>query len=175
MNVFAKGIGDPKDPSTFIHHFTNGDLKAFRLVFYQYYPALRFFANRLTEDEPAGERIVEECFASLWQQRARFLDLNAIKTFLYLSAHNGCFRFLKEWRKPGMEEKDWEEIWAMSECLVLREIVRAETIRTVDAMPDLVSRMQQTTTDQSVPTKDTNNIQQPKQGEKKKPSNKSPI
>ncbi len=137
MNYFAKGTAAPKDLTTFIRQFVSGDPKAFRSVFYQFYPALCFFANRLINDPAAGEKIVADSFSGLWRQRSCFKDLTAIKTFLYSSTHKGCSQHLRSQPNQHHGSCHGEQLSNSGDHL-LQEVIRAELIRSIDTVPGLL-------------------------------------
>lgn len=143
MSQLPKNSGDPftQDPAIFMQYFRSGDLRALKLVFYQFYAALSYFANRLTEDPAAADQIVEDSFAALWDERSSFEEVAAIKTFLYLHIQHGCFQFIKTWQTAISQDADWDQIRAISEKYVPNELIRTEVFKGINEAPDILTQL----------------------------------
>jgi RNA polymerase sigma-70 factor (family 1) len=72
-----------------------GDPKALKKIFDEYYHALWNFCNSLIHDRHAAEDIAVDTFLKLWKLRANFDTEKNIKAFLYITARNTCFNFLR--------------------------------------------------------------------------------
>lgn len=64
------------------------DEKVFHRIFDEYYVALCMFAERFVGSSGSASDIVQDCFVSLWQQRAGFDGIKPIRAFLYTSVRN---------------------------------------------------------------------------------------
>jgi RNA polymerase sigma-70 factor (ECF subfamily) len=103
---------------------------AFDLLFKKFYPALVFFARRLTQDKPAAEDIVSDVFCKLCQQQLSFESEESAKAFLYISTRNACINYLdKVYFQSGVRDRLREELLKQPEDFVLNQIVRAEVAR----------------------------------------------
>lgn len=99
-------------------HAGNGAI--FREIFDQYYLPVKSFAFRYVEDEEVIEDFVQDAFLSVWEKRAHFDYVVAIKSFLYTSVRNACVDYLRHQQvqrrnEPGLvmwfaEEGDEEFI-----------------------------------------------------------------
>jgi RNA polymerase sigma-70 factor (family 1) len=78
-----------------IKHLKQGDRKAFREVFENYFNALSAFGYKYIPDQFLVEDMVQEVFISFWEKRQDFHHINALKSFLYTSVRNKCLNQLK--------------------------------------------------------------------------------
>jgi len=78
-----------------IKHINRGDRKAFREVFDYYFNALSAFGYNYVSDQFAAEDLVQEAFIAMWEKRADFSHINALKSFLYTSVRNKCLNYIK--------------------------------------------------------------------------------
>src|SRR5690242_14083 len=75
-------------------------------MFHQYYTSLCFFANKILEDRPAAEDVVEDVFINLWRKDPDLENYNNIKAVLYTSVRNACFDFIKNRRNNILRRSD---------------------------------------------------------------------
>ncbi|WP_162915716.1 RNA polymerase sigma factor [Paraflavitalea soli] len=107
------------------------NIHAYQFILDQFSPALCFFATRLTGDEWAAAHITEQVALKLWDERKRFYSVAAIRDFLYASARDGCFRFVKKHQSHLKDDLTWLAIWQKTEGYIQCEIIRAEVLRQV--------------------------------------------
>ena len=81
--------------NSIIHGINQGDKKAFKKIFDQYFNALCSFSYKYIADRSETEDIVQEVFISFWEHNKAFEHINSIKAFLYTSARNKCLNHLK--------------------------------------------------------------------------------
>lgn len=86
-----------------------GDNQAFTWLFDEYYSALRYFAQCLTDDSQEAQDIVLRVFNSFWNLRQNFNSLINIKAFLYVSVRNNCLSFLRYRKRQEEHKKDYQE------------------------------------------------------------------
>jgi RNA polymerase sigma-70 factor (family 1) len=130
-----------------LSEFRRGKERAFELIFYKFYGGVCYFANNIVDDPHAAEDIVEEIFIKLWQLREDFKTFAAIKSFLYVSAKNGCLNHL---RGNQIHERHHRIILpdlldVESQNILLGEIFEAEVIRelyqAIERLPDQPRRV----------------------------------
>lgn len=107
-----------------IQEFCAGHEKAFRILYEKYAPALRYFAARYIDEEEVIDDIIQDVFVGLWERHTTFKTENALKSFLYISAKNGCLNLI---RHQGVKTRyakvaNWDE----SEESFLEHILEAE-------------------------------------------------
>lgn len=99
-------------------------------VFYQYYAALCFFAEKLVQDRTEAEDIVEEVFIKLWEKEPDFSKHKNIKAILYIAVKNACFNFIAQRRRNNSKLNGFAyTIQQETESYALLEIVHAEVLR----------------------------------------------
>jgi RNA polymerase sigma-19 factor, ECF subfamily len=80
-----------------------GDAAAFEAVFRAYYEPLCAFAANYTESVAVAEELVQDMFAHIWTQRARWPAPNNPKAYLFTAVRN---RALNAGRRRRLEQ-DW--------------------------------------------------------------------
>jgi len=75
--------------------FREGDHAAFRLVFNTWYQSLYYFTKKLTGNKEEAEEIALNSFQKLFERREQIDSPAAIKSFLYVTARNNCFDYLR--------------------------------------------------------------------------------
>jgi len=121
----------PKSTNFSITDFQQGQPAAFSYVFDHYYNAVRFFATKLLQDPPAAEDITQETFIKLWEKHSGFSDPKAIKSFLYITARNACFNFIKKSQTGIKNHHQWSGVWDESEDSILNHLTRTEVVREI--------------------------------------------
>lgn len=72
-----------------------GDIKAFELLFNEYYERLTFYAYQHLKDKDSAEDIVQELFSKLWINKGQLSkDIN-IQAYLYKAVRNACLNQFK--------------------------------------------------------------------------------
>lgn len=103
-------------------------------VFYQYYAALCFFAEKLVQDRTEAEDIVEEVFIKLWEKEPDFSQYKNIKAVLYIAVKNACLDHIKKRRRDITKLNGFAyTLQQETEGFVLLEMVRAEVLRNLYA------------------------------------------
>jgi RNA polymerase sigma-70 factor (family 1) len=81
--------------STVVAAFRNGDQSAFREVFNVWYKPLYYFVNKLIDSKEEAEEIVQNSFIKLFERCALFETAANIKAFLFVTARNNSFDYLR--------------------------------------------------------------------------------
>ena len=72
-----------------------GDEKAFRSLFKEFYASLCLFATHYLGDQEEAADIVQESFLKYWNKRADFDNYCRIKSFLYVVVRHACLNQLR--------------------------------------------------------------------------------
>ena len=105
---------------------------ALKEVFDQYYLSLCFFAEKIVNDRPAAEDIVENTFIKLWLKEKDFTKHGNIKALLYISVRNACYDFIKTSRRNRLRQEQLAYLQGQgTEDFILNEITRAEVLREI--------------------------------------------
>lgn len=121
--------------------FSRGEEKGFRFFFENLYPALKYYAFKITNDVPSAEDAVENSFIKIWEKRETFTHHLVIKSWLYTTVRNDCLNKLAvDQRTENRKSEFMYYINSDYEYSVDHNIIRAETIafarRLVGELPD---------------------------------------
>lgn len=97
---------------TLIKEFNEGSPRAFKVIFDQYYGAIYFFTRKLTNDDEEASDITSMTFAKLFNISQNFDSQTNIRAFLYITARNACFNYLKS---KKVQRKKLNELASSSE------------------------------------------------------------
>jgi DNA-directed RNA polymerase specialized sigma24 family protein len=109
------------DTEIIMQHLQEGDIRTFKSILNQFYPALCFFANKLTDNPAVAETIAEEAMTALWQARQQIDNPDMVKSFLYDHVTKAGFAFIKN-RQQGIED---DMVWIQ----IQHELIRTELLR----------------------------------------------
>jgi RNA polymerase sigma factor (sigma-70 family) len=114
----------------------NGDQRKFGQFLEEYWHTLYYFVFRLIRNPTESETIVSETFSKLWKLRANFDKYSSMRAFLYVTARNGAYDFLRyeATRKKNKEilPGDLEELAAAqtdNSPGALNNIIQAELLK----------------------------------------------
>lgn len=103
----------PYNEHELLQYIADGDSAAFQTLFNHYYPALCYFASRLTGSRTEAEDIVMDVFTRFWQKKEQADGIGNASYFLYASVRHGCLDFLrKDNRSPVVHTGDGQAIAA---------------------------------------------------------------
>lgn len=89
--------------------FTEGKSSGFNAIFNLYYGQICYFCERLTGNANEGEDIAIQTFTTLFRMHKQFNTLPNIKAFLYITARNNCFNYLRSLQRRRSHEKQFGE------------------------------------------------------------------
>lgn len=73
-----------------------GNEKAFDALFVEYYPKVLQFVMCFCHDKSEAENIVQELFMELWIKRERFIKIENLDNYLFISARNSAIHCVKQ-------------------------------------------------------------------------------
>lgn len=73
----------------------SGDLKAFEILFREYYNPLCHFALGFLDDQDTAEEIVQDFFYHFWENRHRIQIYRSLKAYLFGSVKNSSIKYLE--------------------------------------------------------------------------------
>jgi RNA polymerase sigma-70 factor (ECF subfamily) len=71
------------------------DIKAFKQFFESFYPSVCVFAQKYLKDAALAEDLAQEALIEFWKIKENFMDLKAIKGFIYTVTKNKCLNHIK--------------------------------------------------------------------------------
>ncbi|WP_183562053.1 RNA polymerase sigma-70 factor [Mucilaginibacter sp. SP1R1] len=78
-----------------ITKLTQGDAKAFEVLFKLYYTKLTLFSNRFVNDLSIAEEIVADVFALLWEKGHEVAFSTSVSSYLFKMVQNRSLNYLK--------------------------------------------------------------------------------
>jgi RNA polymerase sigma-70 factor (ECF subfamily) len=102
--------------------FKHGDKQAFRAVYEAYYSRLNNFACQLVENKVEAEDIVAGTFIKLWDRHSKFDTEQNIKAFLYITARNTCFNYLRDRRRKAESQQEIRYLSPTGEDITQQEM-----------------------------------------------------
>lgn len=82
-----------KEETYYIKAFSNGDTKAFELLFLKYQPKVVSFISGFIKDEEEARDICQDIFARLWSKRSNCGDIRSFEAFLFKSAKFAVYNY----------------------------------------------------------------------------------
>src|ERR1044072_8783523 len=89
-----------------MYQFRQGEQPAFERVFRLYYGPLVFFTVNIISDQTEAEDIVTDVFMSFYNKCHSFYSEENIRAYLYVSARNRCYNYLRAKTRHGINPLD---------------------------------------------------------------------
>lgn len=99
-----------EDLSTLGERIANDDQLAYRQLFMQFYHKLSRFVMGFTKSKELTEEIVSDVFINIWRRRKNMEEIKNLKLYLYVSAKNITFNYLKKLHRENLTDLDSVEI-----------------------------------------------------------------
>ena len=107
----------------------------FERLFSDYYGILVCYAQKYTKREDIAEDIVQDVFASLWEENRIFTSQANFRSFLYISIRNAAFDYL---RHQNVESRYIEEALTANRFLSDDSFQKEEVFRLLFKQIDLL-------------------------------------
>jgi RNA polymerase sigma-70 factor (family 1) len=88
----------------------NDDQLAYRQLFILFYNRLSRFVMGFTKSKELTEEIVSDVFINIWRRRKNIEGVRNLKLYLYVSAKNITFNYLKKLHREKLTDLDSVEI-----------------------------------------------------------------
>ncbi|HET9745223.1 MAG TPA: RNA polymerase sigma-70 factor [Chitinophagaceae bacterium] len=88
----------------------NDDQLAYRQLFIQFYTKLSRFVMGFTKNKELTDEIVSDVFINVWRRRTKMGEIKNLKLYLYVSAKNTTFNYLKKLHRENLTDLDMVEI-----------------------------------------------------------------
>ena len=96
--------------SLMAERIANDDQLAYRQLFIQFYNKLSRFVMGFTKSKELTEEIVSDVFINVWRRRKNIQEIMNLKLYLYVSAKNVTFNYLKKLHRENLTDLDSVEI-----------------------------------------------------------------
>jgi RNA polymerase sigma-70 factor (family 1) len=91
-----------KPADALITKLTQGDARAFEVLFKLHYTRLTLFANRFVNDLSVAEEIVADVFTDLWEKGHEVTFSTSVSSYLYKMVQNRSLNYLKHQKKENL-------------------------------------------------------------------------
>lgn len=81
--------------TTWLNALREGDEKAFKKIYLNYYKRTLYFLTGLVKSETDAEELTQEVFIKLWTNRKTIDPERSVHSYMYTIARNAAFNFLK--------------------------------------------------------------------------------
>ena len=79
-----------------IKRLSEGDQRAYRVVFEHYYPRVWEFIRRIVKSESLAEDIAQDIFVKIWERREMFgVEVHSFSNYLYVMSRNAAINALR--------------------------------------------------------------------------------
>ena len=92
------------DKQELLQKMKQGDQRAFRQLFSQYYRYLTTIAWRMTHEDATAKDMAQDAFAELWKRRSDLPDDLQVKSYLRQIVVNKCLNYLKKQKRITFED-----------------------------------------------------------------------
>jgi RNA polymerase sigma-70 factor (ECF subfamily) len=99
-----------EDLSQLGERIANDDQLAYRQLFTQFYNKLSRFVMGFTKSKELTEEIVSDVFINVWRRRKNIEEIKNLKLYLYVSAKNITFNYLKKLQRENLTDLDSVEL-----------------------------------------------------------------
>ena len=99
-----------EDLSNLSGRIANDDQLAYRQLFILFYNKLSRFVMGFTKSKELTEEIVSDVFINIWRRRKNIVEIKNLKLYLYVSAKNITFNYLKKLHRENFTDLDSVEI-----------------------------------------------------------------
>lgn len=111
-----------------VTQFTQGDTRAFTAIYNIYYPRLFNFTKRMLDNREDAQDITAETFVKLWRLHENFSTPDKIRAFLFVTARNACYDYLKYNARENNQQKLIQQLLPQTEEVLLRDEIKADVL-----------------------------------------------
>ncbi len=112
-----------------VTQFTQGNTRAFTAIYNIYYPRLFNFAKRMVDNRQEAQDITAETFVKLWRLHPNFPTHDKIRAFLFVTARNACYDYLKYNAKENSQQKELiNQLLPETDQVMLRDEIKADVL-----------------------------------------------
>lgn len=84
------------DENELILKISQGDKRAFTILFDGYYKTLAAYIFKLTESLEVTEEIVQDVFIKIWLKRESLSEINSFSNYIFILSRNKTLNFLRQ-------------------------------------------------------------------------------
>jgi len=103
-------MNNSEDLSSLSGKIANDDQLAYRQLFILFHNKLSRFVMGFTKSKELTEEIVSDVFINIWRRRKNMEEIKNLKLYLYVSAKNITFNYLKKLHRENLTDLDSVEV-----------------------------------------------------------------
>ena len=103
-------MNESEDLSILSGRIAKDDQLAYRQLFIRFHHKLSRFVMGFTKSKELTEEIVSDVFINVWRRRKNIEEIKNLKLYLYVSAKNITFNYLKKLHRENLADLDSVEI-----------------------------------------------------------------
>lgn len=125
-----------KKENTYIKELVAGNHNAFRSLFMEYFPKVKYFIVHLIKSHVIAEELAQDIFMRIWEGRAQLENIESFNSYVYRMAKNAALNYLrhKYLEESYLTEYKQETVTNIEGDLYAREMELLEKL-TVSRMP----------------------------------------
>lgn len=126
----------------YLNDFKLGRESGLKYFMVKYGNSLRFFSYSITRNKEAAEEIVSDLFYKLWERREAVESVDKIKAFLFISARNACYDYIKSPRNRIKKDCDLLDAMDNHEIDTLHRMIYSELVELIVMEVDKLPKQQ---------------------------------
>jgi len=91
-----------------LNEYTQSSPQAFQAIFDSYRMRIYYFVKKLIDDRLTAEEITSDTFVKLYRLLDNFKTVDKIQAFLFITARNASFDFLKHRRRQEHRQEEFQ-------------------------------------------------------------------
>ena len=103
-------MNESEDLSILSGRIAKDDQLAYRQLFIRFHHKLSRFVMGFTKSKELTEEIVSDVFINIWRRRKNMEEIKNLKLYLYVSAKNITFNYLKKLHRENLTDLDSVEV-----------------------------------------------------------------
>ena len=137
-----KRKGDDISEDLWLKQLSDGNEKAYRRLFDQYYSSLVMFARSFLKNDVLVEDVVQDVIYDFWMQRQSLSKVISIKAWLYAAVRNRCLNDLEH---DKVVRKYLDKVKLVDDEFILQQMIEEEVYlslkNSIDALPGKIKEV----------------------------------
>lgn len=137
-----KRKGDDISEDLWLKQLSDGNEKAYRRLFDQYYSSLVMFARSFLKNDVLVEDVVQDVIYDFWMQRQSLSKVMSIKAWLYAAVRNRCLNDLEH---DKVVRKYLDKVKLVDDEFILQQMIEEEVYlslkNSIDALPGKIKEV----------------------------------
>lgn len=137
-----KRKGDDISEDLWLKQLSDGDEKAYKRLFDQYYSSMVMFARSFLKNDVLVEDVVQDVIYDFWMQRQSLSKVMSIKAWLYAAVRNRCLNDLEH---DKVVRKYLDKVKLVDDEFILQQMIEEEVYlslkNSIDALPGKIKEV----------------------------------